>query len=61
MTMHHVCAGEVQKTLFEPLELKLQLIVSHHGVLETKPLEEQSMLLTTEPSVQIQEDTFLIK
>lgn len=25
------------------------------------PLEEQSMLLTTEPSVQIQENTFLIK
>lgn len=37
MTMYHVCAGEVQKTLFEPLELKLQLVVSHHGVLEIKP------------------------
>jgi hypothetical protein len=39
-----------QKTVSNPLELELQMIVSHYGSWELiqGPLEEQTVLLTTE-------------
>ena len=42
--------------MLEPLELELQVVVSHHVGLELNlgPLEEQSGLLTAEPSFQPQ-------
>ena len=54
----HMCAGALRrhKRVKESLELELEAVVSHQRVHEccgpnSGPLEEQEVLLTTEPSV----------
>ena len=53
---HHVCVWYPggQKKILESLELELQRAVSLHVILgiEPSPVEEQQVLLTTEPSLQ---------
>lgn len=49
------CARRCQKRMLDPLELVVQVVVSYQMVLGTElgTLEEQQMLLTTEPCLQL--------
>jgi hypothetical protein len=52
MSVHHAhgCELRSQRRALDPLGLELQMVVSCH--VTAQPLEEQPVLLTTDPSLQ---------
>jgi hypothetical protein len=62
MSVHHVPdTHRVQMRASDPLELGLQMVVSHHmGAGNLGPLEEQHEVWTTEPPLQPQYVTFIL-